>query len=168
MKLVDPDAVLAELARHQDRGFHVDSRLLAEVPKPGNLFRFRLGQEEDFFRLVWQSTSKTRPLTPEGWPRTLRDCVLRLRTYSWSFRQLVTGHYEWFQECVAIDENFTYDNFGLVALTPLNSHERHETPQGTYYLFDGVHKGIVLAKKVFRGEVDYQPVEALLLTPRRD
>jgi hypothetical protein len=62
---------------------------------------------------------------------------------------------------------FTFARFGLVAVTPLVPSELTDTPHGSYYLYDGLHRAIVLAKKILRGEVLYVPVDALLLEPRR-
>jgi hypothetical protein len=56
---------------------------------------------------------------------------------------------------------------GWIALAVLLEAETRETPAGTYYIYDGVHKSIVLAKRLLRQEVQYKPLEALLLTPRR-
>jgi len=66
-----------------------------------------------------------------------------------------------------IDSAFSYDHFGLLALTPSMPSEQRESPQGTYYVYDGVHRSIVLAKKLLSNEVEYRPVSALYLTPRR-
>lgn len=167
LRPVDQARARAELERRRDAGFHVDDRLLREVQRPGALYLATLGTGEAFLSLVWQSTEKTRPLTPVGAPRTLRDCVARLHVYNWSFLRLRDTGYPWFDTCVALDQEFDYGKFGWVALVPLNDHERRESPSGTYYVFDGVHKTLVLAKKLVRQEVPYEPVDALLLTPRR-
>jgi hypothetical protein len=68
---------------------------------------------------------------------------------------------------VDIDRAFDYGKVGLVGLTPVNGPERRETSAGSYYIYDGVHKSIVLAKRLLRGEIEYEPVQVLLLTPRR-
>lgn len=167
MKPIDRHEVLEILERRRRYGFHVDSRLIREVQQPGQMFLLPLETEAEFMKLVWQSVNDTRPLTPPGQPRTLRDCAKRLESYGWSFRQLCEAGYSWFDKCVAIDQGFDYQKFGWLAVVPLNSHEQRESPSGTYYIFDGVHKAIVLAKKLARRELSYKPVEALLLTPRR-
>ena len=66
-----------------------------------------------------------------------------------------------------IDDRFDYSNVGCISLTPLNETESRETPSGTYYIYDGVHKSIVIAKKLLRRELGYRPLGALLLVPRR-
>ena len=164
---VTVDAAEGRLREHQRRGLHVDSRLLSEVRAPGQLFLVRLETEAEFMSLVWQTIDPTRPLAPHGRPRSLRDCASRLSSFRWTFEALVQTGYPWFEKCVPIDAAFTFEQFGLVAITPLLPGELKETPYGSYYIYDGVHKSIVLAKRLLRGEVQYTPVEALLLEPRR-
>jgi hypothetical protein len=84
-----------------------------------------------------------------------------------SFKVLFKAGFEWFRPCLDIDKAFDYGKVGLVALTPLNEPGIRETPAGNYYIYDGVHKSIVLAKRLLRGETEYEPVQILLLTPRR-
>lgn len=155
------------LERHRDAGFHVDERLLAEVIRPGRMYLWAEPKATGFLSLVWQSINETRPIVPASHPRTLRDCALRLSGFEWRFDPLVRAGHSWFETCVEVDAAFDYSKFGPIVVTPLNSHEADETPGGTYYIFDGVHKSIVLAKRLLRQEVEYSPVELLLLTPRR-
>jgi hypothetical protein len=167
MNKVDAATVRSILERHQASGFHVDDRLRGEVDQPGEMYLDFLATKEEYLRLVWQSIDATRPLTPVGEPRTLLDCAFRLSTFGWEFQNLVQAGFEWFRPCVDIDEAFDYGKVGLVALTPLSKSERRETTTGNYYIYDGVHKSIVLAKRILRGETGYEPVQVLLLTPRR-
>src|SRR6266849_2775770 len=131
------------------------------------MFLGRLATKEEFLKLVWQSIDDTRPLTPVGEPRTLSDCASRLSIFGWEFQTLVQAGFEWFRPCVDIDKAFDYGKLGLVALTPLNELEKRETIRGNYYIYDGVNKSIVLAKRLLRRETGYEPVQVLLLTPRR-
>jgi hypothetical protein len=167
MNKTDAASVRAILESHQAAGFHVDERLWHEIDQPGEMFLGELTTREEFLRLVWQSIPATRPLTPVGEPRTLFDCAIRLSTFGWDFQTLVHAGFEWFRPCVDIDKAFDYGKLGLVALTPLNEPERRESAGGTYYIYDGVHKSIVLAKRLLRRETEYEPVHVLLLTPRR-
>jgi hypothetical protein len=121
-----------------------------------------------FLELVWQSSPETRALAPPGHPRTLGDCALRLSQFGWVFDRLIEQGYPWFGPCVEIDRTFDSSKFGLIALTTLTPDEKIETPKGSYYIFDGVHRSIVLAKKLFKGAIQYKPVQAILLEPRRD
>ncbi len=167
MNKIDAASVRATLESHQASGLHVDGRLWREVDQPGEMFLDILSTREEFLRLVWQSSDATRPLTPVGEPRTLSDCANRLSTFGWEFQALVEAGFEWFRRCVDIDAAFDYGKMDLVTLTLLNDPERRETPAGNYYIYDGVHKSIVLAKRLLRRETEYEPVQVLLLTPRR-
>jgi len=168
MKEVHTGEVASCLERHRDAGLHVDERLLTEVARPdGRMYLWTEPTVTGFLSLVWQSIDETRPIVPEGHPRTLRDCAVRLSGFEWRFDSLVRAGRSWFETCVDVDAAFDYSKFGCIVVTPLNSREADETPGGTYYIFDGVHKSIVLAKRLLRQEVKYSPIEVLLLTPRR-
>jgi len=132
------------------------------------LYLLRLPTQDDFLRLIWQSVPSTHSLAPPGRPRTLRACASRLDRFSWDFSSLTEQNSTWFHECVAIDRNFSYEAFGLLAIVEANAHELHETPEGTFYIFDGVHRSIVLAKRLLRGQTPYVPLDTLWLVPRRD
>lgn len=155
------------LAAHQAGGNHVDERLLRELDAPGDRYLMTLRTEAEFFSLVWQSISYCRPLVLPGEPRTLRDCAFRLQRYGWSFQDLVNAGYPWFTRCDTIDKAFDFIRFHWIVLTPLTLDESRETPTGTHYVYDGVHKTLVLAKKLIRDGLQYRPLTALLLTPRR-
>jgi hypothetical protein len=74
---------------------------------------------------------------------------------------------DFFRPCVPIDRQFDYRRFGWVAVVAANDEERTQSPLGSFYVFDGAHKSLVLAKRLLAGEAAYRPVEALLLVPRR-
>jgi len=167
MKHITADKVLETLDRHQAAGCHVDTRLLQQVRAPGDMYLLTLPDATAFLSLIWQSINQARPLVPVGQPRTLRDCAARLAGFGWHFQTLVDEGYPWFSKCLAIDAAFDRSKFGWLALTPPYVSEQKETPQGTHYVYDGVHKSIVLAKRLIRREIEYASVEALLLTPRR-
>ena len=167
MKQVDAATIQSILKNHQASGLNVDDRLWNQVQCPGEMFLSTLVTKEEFLILVWQSIPQTRPLAPIGEPRTLRHCAERLSAFSWDFRNLLQGGFGWFEPCVEIDDSFDYGKMGLLTITPLVDSEIRETPTGSYYIYDGVHKGIVLAKRLLRGESPYRAVQILLLTPRR-
>jgi len=167
MRSTSPAEVRSILERHKDAGFHVDSRLLEELERPGKLFVGVLSTSTELFRLVWQSIEAARPLVPVDEPRTLLDCATRLEPFGWSFEALVGQGYPWFEKCVRIDQSFDYSKLGCIAVTPLVEAEGNGNPRGSYYIYDGVHKSIVLAKRLLQRELEFRPVEVLLLTPRR-
>ncbi len=74
---------------------------------------------------------------------------------------------EWFQPCLSIDTNFNPQWFELVAVTPATGGELRESPGGSFYIYDGAHKTLVLAHRLLTERTRYTPVELLLLTPRR-
>jgi hypothetical protein len=159
--------VEAWLNNHKQSGFHVDSRLLLEITQPGQLSLLTLETEDEFLSLVWQAVDETRPLTPKAQPRSLKDCASRLAFFGWSFEALVHGGFPWFQKCTDIDVAFDFGKVGWIAVTPLVVGELKETPHGNYYIYDGVHKSIVLAKRILRRELQYCAIDVLLLEPRR-
>ena len=55
----------------------------------------------------------------------------------------------------------------MLAVVPALDSERKESPQGTFYIYDGAHKSLVLAHRLLTAQAVYQSIEALLLIPRR-
>jgi len=161
-----PPKQKSELESQQARGCHFSDRLRTEVDNPGERILVRAPTANEFFMLLWQSDSNTRPLAPEGEPRTVRDCAMRLAGYGWRFQNLVSLT-DWFQRCAAIDENFDYSMLCWIVITPLITEERRVTPDATFYIFEGVHRSIVLAKRLLMREERYRPIDFLLLCPRR-
>ncbi len=176
MKPVSGPEVLARFSAREALGHHVDPRLIQAVKAPGNLFLFTLEDEKSFLSLIWQEIDPTRLLTPWGEPRTLGDVAGRMIEHSWTFSSLCrpmglmpTLHDPTaFGSFEALDAGFDISKFDLIAVTPANDSEKRQSPSGTYYIYDGVHRALVLAHRVMSGQSKYQPVEALLLTPRRD
>jgi len=164
---ISREDVEARLNSRKENGFHVDSRLLHAIIQPGQLSLLMLETEDEFLRLVWQAIPETRPLTPKAQPRSLKDCASRLALFDWNFEALVRDDFPWFQKCTDIDLAFDFGKVGWIAVTPLVAGEQKETPHGSYYIYDGVHKSIVLAKRILRGELQYCAIEVLLLEPRR-
>lgn len=158
--------VVALLERQRSMG-NVDDRLVREAERPGTMFLGAIESPEQFLSLVWQSIPQARPLVPAGQPRTLKDCALRLAGFEWKFQTLVQQGYSWFQRCEDIDLHFDISRLGLIALTPLKQEEWQETPTGTFYIYDGVHRSVVVAKRLVRHEIEFLPQRFLLLTPRR-
>jgi hypothetical protein len=171
---ISHDIARAALKKREALGDHVDARLWREIEAPGRIYKLTLETADEFLLLIWQEADSARFLTPPAHPRTLRDVAERLLQSGHSFEALVTNlgmprsehQPEWFRPCVEIDRQFDMTRFGWVVLTPATAGERNQSPTGTYYIFDGIHKTLVLATRLLQG-TPYQPVEALLLTPRR-
>lgn len=175
MKKIDQKDAIKKLKDHQANGFHVDSRLLEEVKKDGDYFLIHLINKESFFSLIWQEIDYSRLLTPPGKPRCLFDVGNRFIKCDYSFEQLSEPmqlsanqhNHQWFKNCISINSDFDYKKFGLITIVPAKDCERTQSPKGTFYIYDGIHKSLVLAVKILRKEIDYQEIEALLMIPRR-
>ena len=149
---------------------------LKEIDESGQLYLIRLEDEESFFSLIWQESDPARLLTPADQPRATRDVVSRLIANDYSFESLSKTlgkprdqhHPEWFLPCVEIDRVFDFNKFGWVAVVAANDDGRRQSPGGSFYLFDGMHKTLVLAKRLMNKKTDFQPIEALYLVPRRN
>jgi hypothetical protein len=176
MRQIDRAEARRVLGDRQQGGHHVDSRLLKEIEREGWLYLFPVEDEATFLSLNWQESDPARLLTPNGQPRTLRDVAERLIGAGYTFESLTKSlglprtqhHTEWFEPCVRIDAAFDFNQFGWVAVVATNDGERRQSPCGTFYLFDGMHKTLVLAKRLLKKESEFQAIEALYLVPRRN
>lgn len=176
MRKVNSPEVLARLSARASLDRHVDPRLIDAVKAPGNLYLLTLNDAQSFLSLIWQEIDPTRLLTPRGQPRTLLDVAGRMVKNKWTFSSLCrpmglmpTCHdpaaFESFEK---LNTGFDINKFDFIAVTPATDSEKLQSPSGTYYIYDGVHKSLVLAYRILNGQSIYQPVEALLMTPRRD
>jgi hypothetical protein len=175
MRHVDPAAIFDRFKSREARGNHVDPRLIKEIQVPGDLFLLTAEDEVSFLSLIWQEIDPTRLLTPARQPRTLRDVAERMIRNSWTFANLAapmglpqTQHNpDAFVRFKELDAAFNFDELDLVAIMPTNDAERRQSPGGTFYVYDGVCRTLVLAYKLLNKQIAYQPVELLLLIPRR-
>lgn len=175
MRNVSQEDMLNQLKGLERKGFHIDSRLMKEVNNEGSFYIIDLEDEESFYSLIWQESDPARLLTPAGKSRRLKDVATRFIQNKYSFEQLsqslglpVDQHDpKWFKKCIPINAGFKYENFGLLAIVPANDGERKQCPNGSFYIYDGIHKSLVLSVKLFRKEIEYEKIEALLLLPRR-
>jgi hypothetical protein len=155
-------------------GYNVDSRLMREVER-GRIFSFTFEDVESFLSLIWQEIDDTRLLTPSGQPRTLRDVAERVLKSGHSLEKLasdlgfpINQHKPaWFKKCVPIAQNFSYESFGFVATVPATDSERRQSPNGSFYIYDGIHKTLVLSILLVSQQIIYDPIQAILLIPRR-
>ncbi|MBI3153583.1 MAG: hypothetical protein HYZ21_15725 [Chloroflexi bacterium] len=174
MQRIEKEAAIAALANRQSLGLHVDSRLLEKIKSDCSLYLLQLKDEKSFLSLIWQEIDATRILTPTKEPRTLFDVATRLIKSGYTFeglnKDLGLGRNqhqpEWFSSCITIDAEFDFTQFGWIALVAATDNERTQSPNGSFYIFDGVHKTLVLAKRLLTEETTFQPIEALFLAPR--
>ena len=163
---------LIEEAR--DRLEHVDYALDYAVRQARDIFSVQLKTSESFLHLLWPPCPEALWLTPEGQSRTVKDVAGRILNSGHSFEQLAEGHRklpddhdtEFFAKFPYLDENFDMQKFGLLALAALGEEEQSESPRANFYLYDGVRRSLVLAKRLLTGQSRYEPVNALLIIPR--
>lgn len=175
MKRITNDQARIRLQQRIKNGQHVDSRLLREV-ESGEVYLDLLAHPDDFLNLIWSQFNGIRFLAPADLPRTLRDVGQRLIDSRLTLSDL-TIHQgmtppdhdpKWFAKCALIAGAFSYEQFGELALTPANEGERRQSPGGKFYIYDGTHKSLVLSVLLLRGDVAFQPIEALVIFPRRN
>jgi hypothetical protein len=172
VQAVDKDHILHQLESKQGCGEHVDDRLFAAVRGSQALYLLRMDDEESLLSLVWQERDDTRLLTPREQPRTLKDVCHRLQGRG--FGQLASPlglptdqhNPAWFRKCAEIDAAFDYSRFGWISVVPPTDNERTQSPRGSFYIYDGVHRSLVLASRLLGREIDFQPIAALLILPR--
>lgn len=175
MKNVRQEDLIKRLIDFEQKGFHIDSRLMDEVKKGGYFYLIELPDKESFYSLIWQESDPARFLTPPGKSRCLLDVAQRFIENKYSFKQLSKSiglpanqhNPKWFEKCIPIESDFHYEKFGLISIVSANDSERKQSPNGTFYIYDGIHKSLVLATKLVSKEIDYHKIEALLLIPRR-
>ncbi len=153
---------------------HVDPRADRAVQGAEVIYHVRFQDAERFLALIWPEVEGSRILTPPDEPRTLSDVAHYMIYNSWTFEDLSEGlglplkehDPELFGKSRYLDENFDYEKFGLLILSPSTEEEREQSPDGSFYIYDGFHRSLVLAKRLLMEEVPYQQVAAILVIPR--
>ncbi|MFB0517637.1 MAG: hypothetical protein ACETWG_13705 [Candidatus Neomarinimicrobiota bacterium] len=153
---------------------HVDPYVDDAVRDAQEIYFVRFQDAERFLALIWPEVEGGRILTPPDEPRTLKDVANRMIYSDWTFEDLnqdlglpLDEHDpELFVKSLYLDENFDYDKFGMLIIAPSTQEEREQSTDGSFYIYDGFHRGLVLAKRLLREEVDYQQVTAFLVIPR--
>ena len=139
----------------------MDARLWGIINATESFRLITINKLDDYLNLIWQANSHTSVLTPGGEPRTLRDCVQRISSAGGSFQALVDDDHSWFKSCIRIEQNFVASSFGWLTIQDATEHEKRKSPGGQYYIYDGVHRSIVLAKLLMGNALDFEPVPCL-------
>ncbi len=174
MKQISEREALGKIQKWQQAGMSISRRVFSAVQAAEDLFLVRLEDRTSFLSLIWQDIPDTRLLTPFCEPRTLQHVAQRMLDQSWTFERLASDlgkpseehKPQWFKQCCPICSHFDFDRFGWVIVVPANDHERQCSPTGSLYIFDGVHKTLVLSNLLLSNVIKYQPIDALLLLPR--
>ena len=177
MKQISREKLLQDIENMRRAGNSVDKRLLDRVSaSESNFYSLVLEDEESFLSMIWHELDATRLLTPCDKPRTLKHVLQRMIEKSLTFDALAKNlglpkhqhNPDWFKTCVSIDTQFNYDRFGWITIVPATDHEHKQSPCGTFYIYDGCHKTLVLGKWLLCDEIKFQPINAVLLVPRPD
>lgn len=152
----------------------VDPYVDGAVEDAEKIYHVRFQDDERFLALIFPEMDGCRILTPPDEPRTLRDVANRILYNEWTFEDLVEDKGlnpklhdpAMFAKTRYLDENFDYEKFGMLILAPSNEEEREQSPDGSFFLYDGFHRSLVLAKYLLEEEVEYQQVEGIMVIPR--
>jgi len=153
---------------------HVDPSVDGVVQGAEEIYLVRFQDAERFLALIWPEVDGSRILSLPEEPHTLRDVAHRMIYNSWTFEELTEdmglplGEHdpELFAKSRYLDENFDYGKFGILILAPSTEEEREQSPDGSFYIYDGFHRTLVLARRLLLEEESYQQVPAFLVIPR--
>jgi hypothetical protein len=126
----------------------VDPYVDGAVEDAEKIYHVRFQDDERFLALIFPEMDGCRILTPPDEPRTLRDVANRIIYNEWTFDELV--------EDMGLDARL--HDPGMFAKTRYIDE--------TFFIYDGFHRSLVLAKYLLEEEVDYQQVEGILVIPR--
>jgi hypothetical protein len=161
---------------HQSKNFHVDSRTIQHLANNRIVIEYVIESPDEFLALQFHANDASRLLTPHSRPRTLRDVVSRMQEKAWDFSTLTNPimgfdrshhHPEWFEACLHIErEKISYESFGALFLMDLIDEERAQTPLGSFSIYDGTHRSLVLAHQLLNQKLTFQPIPTFIFRPR--
>lgn len=159
---------------NRDQLEHVDRRLDFAVRQAGQIFAVKLLTIESFLSLLWTPDEGADWLAPGDAPHTLKDVAGRLLAGEHDFETLADGDPalpadhdpKFFIKFPYLDENFEFGRMGVLALAKLGDDEQRRSPRANFFIYDGLRRSLVLARRLLTGESSYQPVSALLVIPR--
>jgi hypothetical protein len=174
MRIIKKEEVKAKLELMESTDNHINKRLFKAVDKSKALFRITLKDSATFLSLILQEIDSSRLLTPKKESRILCDVINRMCENSWTFEKLSSNlglpkqqhDPKWFRKCFEIDENFDFERFGWITIVSAKDSEQTQSPKGSFYIYDGTHKSLVLSKRLLQKETEFQPIEALYILPR--
>jgi hypothetical protein len=158
----------------RDALHHVDPYVDDVVENAKKIYHVRFQDDERFLALIFPEVNGCQAIAPLKESRTLRDVANRMIYNDWTFEDLNENlgfspkqhDPELFVKTRYLDENFDYDKFGLLILAPSTEEERDQSPTGSFYIYDGFHRSLVLAKRLLLEEVEYKQVSGILVIPR--
>jgi hypothetical protein len=174
MQRISRANALALIADTRDSRHHVDPYVDGVVEEAKKIYRVKFQDSERFLGLIWPEAPGALLLTPPDESRTLREVANRIIYNSWTFEDLCQDmgltpdlhDPDLFVKSRYLDEKFDYDKFGLLILAPPTEDEEELCPDGSFYIYDGFHRALVLAKRLLEEEVEYEQVTGILVIPR--
>lgn len=153
---------------------YVDPYVDGAIEDAEKIYHVRFQDDERFLALIFPEMDGCRILTPSDEPRTLRDVANRIIFNEWTFEDLVKDmgfearlhDPEMFAKASYLDENFDYEKLGMLIMAPSTEDEREQSPDGSFFIYDGFYRSLVLAKRLLEEEVEYQQVSGILVIPR--
>jgi len=172
MRSIDRLEAKNRLLKEQAEGYRGDARVITALNRERtSCLVVRLEDERSFLSLIWHDVPESRVLSANQ-SLVLGDVARRMIDRDWIFEKLanreIGGDYspDYFADCARIDREFQFSKFGWPTLVLPNETERNRAAAGSLYLMDGTHRTLVLARKLLLREIEYEPVEGLLLLPR--
>lgn len=172
MKFISKENALAVIKDQQEKGYHIDPKVELATAGAKALFSLTIDDQQTLLSLVMANNSGHRFLTPKKQARTLLAVTERLLENNLHLSDLAHGNVDeeynpvWFRPCVEIDAQFDYERFGWVYLTFPAKHHLKYSPGGTFRIYDGNRKCLVLGKRLLAGETSYKKIPALLIVPK--
>lgn len=130
--------------------------------------------------LIMHYHSRSRCLTPtthmgfvkKTW--TIGRVVNRMIDEGITFEHLASGKESaipakelfWYERFLPLIEQFSYQKMDPLLLFNPNNQEQKDCPDGAFKLIDGMHRTLVLSYLLKKKQIEFQPVKAILLTPR--
>jgi hypothetical protein len=169
------EAARQSISNRKQGAVSVHRRWLQDFRRNTDVCLLPIDDKSGFLSLIWHQIDESRFLTPSNEPRTLQHVGDRFLNGRHTFQKLSDTHQteprerdpKWFRRCAEIvSAEFCYCKFGCPILGLPTADEEEQSPAGTFYILDGAHRTLVLATKLLEGEIEFSPVQALLLLPR--
>jgi hypothetical protein len=146
--------------------------ILIEQPQKGLIFDAEIDRLDSFLRLELRYQSVTGAIASMSESLQLGQIIGRMHANRQDFRILANEQEdptkrEWFTRVADIIKNFSYADFGLIALEPAVAGLLKPDETHCYSIFEGQHRSLALAWRVVEDVKSFRPIRALLLFPRR-
>jgi hypothetical protein len=145
--------------------------LAKECADRGDLYLYGIAEPDQFLDIAWQElAAKTKAIT-QGGQRTLRDVAQVVLDRYGSFAELIKARPAadfdpgWFLSCAEIEAHFDWSRWAEPWLVPATPGD-HGGQTTEWYVWEGVHSTIVLAKGLIDNSIEWQPMEAVVCLHR--